>query len=95
MDGGTVVFLIAFAIIGTFVQFFFLRAIIISAMKQVFINLQSENAAIRVVAVENPDPLTNSADVTEARPRAPVKTANALITSSGKVFQRKPNDDKS
>ena len=90
MDGPTFVFIIAFAIIGSIIQFFFFRAIIISAMKQVFIDLQTANAAIRVVAIEDPESLTHSADASAAPTRpGPSPMPRIGNACSPKAWRRK------
>lgn len=90
MDFGTFVIAVLLGIIVTIINFFFFRAIIISAMKQVFIDLQNANAAIRVVTVEDAEPLSHeAADNMPTRSQPPLRTANTLVTSGGKVFRRK------
>lgn len=95
MEFHTLLFLFLAAIIGAAIQFFFIRAIIISAIKQVFIDLQNANAAIRVVNVQDAVPLSHVSGEAINQPAAtaehrgrPVRTPDTLITSGGKVFQR-------
>lgn len=98
MSLDTFVIFLVIAFIGSIINFFFFRAIIISAMKQVFIDLQAANAAIRVVNVEAPTPLQHNVDSTIQRNDSPViqkpviRTATTLVTSGGKVFQRESQD---
>ena len=100
MDLANFILIVGFAILGAIVTFFFFRAIIISAMKQVFIDLQAANAAIRVVNVEAPTPLQHSVDSTNLQNDSPInqepviRTATTLVTRSGKVFQRESHDPK-
>lgn len=100
MDFATFIIIVGGAFLGAVFNFFFFRAIIRSAMKQVFIDLQSANAAIRVVTVEAPTPLQHGANaiaqqgdstISQApiqNPRPPIRTATTLVTRGGKVFQR-------
>lgn len=98
MDLAGLIIIVGFAILGAIVNFFFFRAIIISAMKQVFIDLQAANAAIRVVNVEAPTPLQHNVDSASLRNDSPtnqkpaVRTATTLVTSGGKVFHRESHD---
>jgi hypothetical protein len=92
------ILIVGFAILGAIVNFYFFRAVIISAMKQVFIDLQAANAAIRVVNVEAPTPFQHTVDSSNHRNDSPInqepviRTATTLVTRSGKVFQRESHD---
>jgi len=98
MDIANFIIIVGFAILGAIINFFFFRAVIISAMKQVFIDLQAANAAIRVVNIEAPTPLQHSVDPNNLRNDSPInqepaiRTATTLVTRSGKVFQRESQD---
>ena len=61
MDFGSFVIAVFLGIVVMIINFFFFRAIIISAMKQVFIDLQNANGAIRVVTVKDAKPLSHEA----------------------------------